>query len=64
EELGKDAGSDVERGKATYPALIGLEKSRERARELYEESISALDALEYDTSLFRAIAAFIITRVK
>ena len=64
EELGKDAGSDVERGKATYPALLGLEKSRERARELYEESISALDALEYDTSLFRAIAAFIITRVK
>ena len=64
EELGKDAGSDVERGKATYPALIGLEKSRERARELYEESIRALDALDCDTSLFRAIAAFIITRVK
>lgn len=64
EELGKDAGSDVERGKATYPALIGLEKSRERARALYEESISALDALDCDTSLFRAIAAFIITRVK
>lgn len=64
EELGKDAGSDVERGKATYPALLGLEKSRERARELYEESIAALDALDCDTSLFRAIAAFIITRVK
>ena len=62
EELGKDAGSDVERGKATYPALLGLEKSRERARELYEESIAALDALYCDTSLFRAIAAFIITR--
>ena len=43
EELGKDAGSDIEKGKATYPSIVGLEKSRERARELYEESIKALD---------------------
>ncbi|MCQ2102172.1 MAG: polyprenyl synthetase family protein [Fibrobacter sp.] len=64
EELGKDAGSDIEKGKATYPALIGLEKSRERARELYDESIKALDCLKYDTSILRSIAAFIITRVK
>ena len=64
EELGKDAGSDVERGKATYPALMGLEKSRERAKELYEESIKTLDDLKCDTTVLRAIAAFIITRVK
>jgi len=31
EQLGKAAGSDRERGKATYPALIGLEASREEA---------------------------------
>ena len=64
EELGKDAGSDIERGKATYPSIVGLEKSRERAKELYEESIRALDALPYDTQILRAIAAFIIPRVK
>jgi len=64
EELGKDAGSDIEKGKATYPALLGLEKSRERARELYDESIKALDGLKYDTTILRSIAAFIITRVK
>lgn len=64
EELGKDAGSDIEKGKATYPALVGLEKSRERARELYDESIKALDGLKYDTTILRSIAAFIITRVK
>ena len=63
EELGKDAGSDIEKGKATYPSIVGLEKSRERAKELYEESIRALDALPYDTQILRAIAAFIITRV-
>ena len=64
EELGKDAGSDVEKGKATYPSIVGLEKSRERARELYEESIKALDGLKCDTSILRSIAAYIITRVK
>jgi geranylgeranyl diphosphate synthase type II len=64
EELGKDAGSDVENGKATYPSIVGLEKSRERARELYEESIKVLDGLKCDTSILRSIAAYIITRVK
>ncbi len=64
EELGKDAGSDIEKGKATYPSIVGLEKSRERARELYEESIKALDELSCDTAILRSIAAFIITRVK
>ncbi|MCQ2091108.1 MAG: polyprenyl synthetase family protein [Fibrobacter sp.] len=64
EELGKDAGSDIEKGKATYPALIGLEQSRVRARELYEESIKALNSLKQDTTILRSIAAFIITRVK
>lgn len=64
EELGKDAGSDVEKGKATYPSIVGLEKSRERARELYKESIKALDGLKCDTSILRSIAAYIITRVK
>ena len=64
EELGKDAGSDVEKGKATYPSVVGLEKSREKARELYEQSVRVLDSLSCDTSILRAMAAFIITRVK
>ena len=64
EELGKDAGSDIEKGKATYPSVVGLDKSREKAKELYEESIRALDGLSCDTNVLRAMAAFIITRVK
>ena len=64
EALGKDAGSDIEKGKATYPSIVGLEKSRERAHELYEESLRALDRLDCDTAILRSIAAFIITRVK
>lgn len=63
EQLGKDAGSDIERGKATYPSILGLEESRKRALALYEESIKELDALSEDTKVLRSIAAFIITRV-
>ncbi len=64
EELGKDAGSDIEKGKATYPSIVGLENSRTKAKELYDESLKALDSLACDTSILRSIAAFIITRVK
>ena len=64
EELGKDAGSDIEKGKATYPSIVGLENSRAKAKELYNESLKALDSLKCDTSILRSIAAFIITRVK
>ena len=63
EQLGKDAGSDEERGKATYPSVIGLEASRERAMALYREAIVELDALEGNTEVLRSIAAFIVTRV-
>ncbi|KAG6416796.1 hypothetical protein SASPL_124236 [Salvia splendens] len=38
EELGKTAGKDVATDKATYPKLLGLEKSREFAEELKREA--------------------------
>jgi len=63
EQLGKDAGSDLEKGKATYPSILGLEASKRKAVELYEASISALDRSRADTSVLRSIAAFIVTRV-
>lgn len=63
EELGKDVGSDVERGKATYPAVLGIDESRKRAKTLYENSLAALDKLDENTDILRSIAEFIITRV-
>jgi geranylgeranyl diphosphate synthase type II len=63
ETLGKDAGSDVDNGKATYPSLIGVDASREKALALYQESLKALDDISGDTTILRSIAAFIITRV-
>jgi geranylgeranyl diphosphate synthase type II len=42
EEIGKDAGSDQARGKATYPAVVGLAEARQRADELKTLAIEAL----------------------
>jgi len=38
-ELGKDVGSDQARGKATYPALLGLAEARQRANELCDIAV-------------------------
>ena len=41
--LGKTAGKDQAQQKATYPALFGLEKSHEFARELATRAMKALE---------------------
>ena len=38
ELIGKTVGKDAEQGKATYPAVAGLEASREAAEHLAEEA--------------------------
>jgi geranylgeranyl diphosphate synthase, type II len=60
--LGKTTGSDAERGKATYPALIGLEASRQRAQELKEMALTALEPLSEKAEPLRAIARYIVER--
>ena len=42
EILGKSAGKDIATQKATYPAVIGLEKSRGEARRLTRQAHDAL----------------------
>jgi len=62
ESLGKDVGSDVQRGKATYPALLGLAGARERAVELREMALAALQPLGNRARPLREIAAYIVDR--
>lgn len=64
EQLGKAAGSDRERGKATYPALLGLEASRNKAVALADEAIGCLDGLPGDTALLRELATYSVQRVR
>ncbi len=60
--LGKDIGSDQARGKATYPALLGLEESRRRARELRDMALEALEPLGPGAEPLRQIAHYIVDR--
>jgi geranylgeranyl diphosphate synthase type II len=60
--LGKAVGRDAELAKATYPAIVGVDVSRQRARELMEEGIQALDVLRHDTVWLRQIASYIVSR--
>jgi geranylgeranyl diphosphate synthase, type II len=60
--LGKAVGRDAELAKATYPAIVGVDVSRQRARELMEEGIQALGVLRHDTVWLRQIASYIVSR--
>ncbi len=62
DKLGKSAGKDVAAGKATYPAIHGLEKSRAEARRLTAESGRALRGFGRDADILRAIAAYLLQR--
>ncbi|MDT7806651.1 MAG: hypothetical protein QOJ70_464 [Acidobacteriota bacterium] len=61
-DIGKTPGKDARARKATYPALYGLEATRERAREVYERACAALDTLESSARLLRGIARLVLER--
>ena len=62
EEIGKDAGSDLERGKATYPAVIGITESKRRAAELVDVAMDALSIFDEKADPLREIAKYIVQR--
>jgi geranylgeranyl diphosphate synthase type II len=62
EELGKTAGSDERKQKATYPAIHGLEASRRQAKLLIERAKERLDALGARSEQLRALADYIVER--
>ncbi|HEY3346060.1 MAG TPA: farnesyl diphosphate synthase [Nitrospirota bacterium] len=62
EETGKDVGSDIARGKKTYPALIGLEESKLRAKELADAAVDALSIFGAEADPLREIARYIVSR--
>lgn len=60
--LGKTQGADIERGKATYPALLGLEGAQDRALQLHNQAIAALESFGPAADTLRAIAKHMISR--
>lgn len=60
--LGKSTGTDLSRGKATYPSLLGLEESKRRATELVQLAVESLKPYGPEADPLREIARFIIAR--
>ena len=62
EALGKTPGKDERSGKATYPALLGLEPSRREAQRLAELARASVPAGVRDRSVLDALARYAVDR--
>src|SRR5439155_24689015 len=62
EQLGKTAGKDSADRKATYPSILGLEKSRQIAQRLTRKAFAALKPFGQKAMALRALADFLLRR--
>jgi geranylgeranyl diphosphate synthase type II len=62
ETLGKTAGKDEAVQKSTYPAILGLEASKEEAHRLTELSLAALDSFDDNARHLNQIAHYLLDR--
>lgn len=60
--MGKSTGSDADRGKVTFPAVVGLEASRQKAKDLVNNALHAIAHLDHRADPLRMIATFIVER--
>jgi geranylgeranyl diphosphate synthase type II len=64
EQLGKTAGKDTKAQKATYPAIVGLEKSRKTAEQLTKKAFASLRIFRGKAQALEALAEFLLKRNK
>ena len=62
EKLGKAVGTDTDRGKNTFPGLMGLKNATAYAENLVQTSLKALQYFDNKADPLRAIARYIIDR--
>jgi len=63
EQLGKDAGSDRERGKSTFPSVCGMAESKRYAKELIDNAKADVAFLGEKGAILRDLADFIRVRI-
>ena len=64
EQLGKTAGKDTQAQKATYPAIVGLDKSRQIAGELTKKAFAALKTFRGKALALEAMATYLLQRTR
>ncbi|WP_432665212.1 polyprenyl synthetase family protein [Wukongibacter baidiensis] len=61
-KLGKKVGSDIDNEKSTYPSIYGIEKSKEMASELFENSLTSLELFDEKADFLRKLVEFLRSR--
>jgi geranylgeranyl diphosphate synthase type II len=60
--VGKRLDKDAAKGKATYPQLLGIEESRQRAAELVDRACQSLEPFGASAEPLRELAQFVLQR--
>ena len=63
EILGKDAGSDDDKNKMTYPAVIGITASKQKVQTLKEEALKELNNTHLNYNYLKELTEFIAQRI-
>jgi geranylgeranyl diphosphate synthase type II len=64
DHLGKTAGKDAKAAKCTYPAVMGLEKSRQVERKLADEAVALLQPFGQKADILRQLAMVLLERTR
>lgn len=62
EVTGKPQGSDIELGKNTFPALLGMAQAKAELNRLHASALQALDSLPYNTGLLSEFTDLMVKR--
>jgi len=61
-EMGKTAGADAKRQKATYPALLGPDQAKAWARKIVESAVAEIEPLGERAAPLRELAHYLLVR--
>jgi len=62
EKLGKTAGKDTKAQKATYPSIVGLDRSHKIAEQLTQRAFASLKVFKGKAVALEALAEFLLRR--
>jgi len=62
EVIGKQQGADIERHKATWPALFGMEAAKKKSADLLDSALAEIESLGPTAGPLREIGKYIVSR--
>ncbi len=62
ETLGKPQGSDIAQNKPTFPSIIGLKESQEKALDLHQHALNSLSEFGEEADILRDISDWFVHR--